>query len=112
MFSFLYQKVMGAVISRTSEPLLVMEYMDHGSLYDILHNKTFVLEGDCILPILRDVARGVRFLHAADPQVIHGDMKAANILVDSRFRAKVTDFGLSAKKSIGATGTPLWMAPE
>jgi class 3 adenylate cyclase len=32
--------------------------------------------------------------------------------VDSKFRAKVADFGLSQKKNLGATGTPLWMAPE
>ena len=92
--------------------MLVMEYMDHGSLYDILHNETIILEGDLILPILRDVAQGLRFLHAADPQVIHGDIKSQNVLVDNRFRAKVADFGLSAKKTVGATGTPLWMAPE
>lgn len=86
--------------------------MDHGSLYDILHNETIPIDGHILLPILRDIAQGVRFLHAADPCVIHGDLKAANILVDRNFRAKVADFGLSAKKTIGATGTPLWMAPE
>jgi len=32
--------------------------------------------------------------------------------VDSRFRAKVADFGLSQKKQIGGVGTPFWMAPE
>ena len=104
--------VMGAVISRRDDPMLVMEYMDHGSLYDILHNETMVLEGDFVLPILRDISQGMRFLHAASPQVIHGDLKAQNVLVDSKFRAKVADFGLSQKRNVGATGTPLWMAPE
>jgi len=106
--------VMGAVIDEYEEPMLVMEYMDYGSLYDILHNETVSLDGDLILPILRDVAQGVRFLHAADPQIIHGDIKAQNVLVDSKFHAKVADFGLSQKKEVGAigTGTPLWMAPE
>jgi len=104
--------VMGAVIDKREEPMLVMEYMDHGSLYDLLHNQTLEIEGEIVLPILRDIAQGVRFLHAADPKVVHGDLKAQNILVDSKFRAKVADFGLSQKKQIGATGTPLWMAPE
>lgn len=47
-------------------------YMDHGSLFDLLHNDTMILEGELLLPILRDVSQGMRFLHAADPQVIHG----------------------------------------
>jgi class 3 adenylate cyclase len=91
---------------------VLIEYMDHGSLYDLLHNETMVIEGEYILPILRDIAQGVRFLHAATPTVIHGDLKAQNILVDSKFRSKVADFGLSQKKRLGATGTPFWMAPE
>jgi len=104
--------VMGAVIDKKAEPMLVMEYMDYGSLYDVLHNDTMPFEGDLLLPILRDIAQGIRFLHAADPQVIHGDLKAANILIDCKFRAKVADFGLSMKREAGATGTPFWMAPE
>merc|ERR1712048_74094 len=92
--------------------MLVMEYMDHGSLYDLIHNETMPMEGEHILPILRDIAHGLRFLHAAKPRVIHGDLKAQNILVDSKFRAKVADFGLSQKRRVGATGTPYWMAPE
>lgn len=82
------------------------------SLYDILHNDTMVIDGEVLLPILVDISRGMRFLHSADPPVIHGDLKAANILVDNKFRAKVTDFGLSQKKNLGGTGTPFWMAPE
>lgn len=104
--------VMGAVIEKGEDPMLVMEYMDHGSLYDVLHNETMVIEGEVVLPILRDIAHGLRFLHAATPQVIHGDLKAQNVLVDIKFRAKVADFGLSQKRKVGATGTPLWMAPE
>lgn len=106
--------VMGAVIDTTLEPMLIMEYMDFGSLHDLLHNETITLDGDLLLPIVKDISQGLRFLHAADPQVLHGDIKSQNVLVDSKFRAKVADFGLSQKKvgSAGATGTPLWMAPE
>ena len=80
-----------------------VQYMEHGSLYDLLHNETMVIDGELLLPLLRDVSQGVRFLHSADPQVIHGDLKAANILVDSKFRAKVADFGLSQKKHLGGS---------
>ena len=126
--------VMGALIDKGDDPMLIMgkfcalntdsfrfvsnssnvsaEYMDHGSLYDLLHNETMVIDGEILLPILRDISLGMRFLHSADPQCLHGDLKAANILVDSRFRAKVADFGLSQKKNLGGTGTPYWMAPE
>ena len=51
------------------------------------------------------------FLHASSPPVVHGDLKAMNVLVDSRFRAKVSDFGLATKYKACA-GTPYWMAPE
>ena len=102
----------GAVIDPKSEPLLVMERMDHGSLYDLLHNDTFAMDGELLLNILRDIGQGVRFLHASTPLVLHGDLKAQNILVDGKFRAKVADFGLSQKKSLGVVGTPFWMAPE
>lgn len=85
--------VMGAVIGE--DPLLILEYMDHGSLYDLLHNASVPLEGEILLPMLADVTQGCRFLHSALPPVIHGDLKSANILVDARFRAKVADFGLS-----------------
>jgi len=103
--------IMGAVLDH-KDPLLVMEYMDHGSLYDVLQNETIRLEGEHILPILRDISIGIRFLHAAMPQVIHGDLKSHNILIDNRFRAKVADFGFSQKRSIDVRGTPYWMAPE
>ena len=103
---------MGGVLSKDIEPALVMEYMEHRSLYQLLHNETFVFDGELTINILRDISQGIRFLHAANPQVIHGDLKSANILVDRKFRAKVADFGLSQKQSLGRTGTPYWMAPE
>ena len=102
--------VMGACMG--SEPMLIMEYMQMGSLFSLLHNETVPLSGELILPILQDVTRGLRFLHSASPPVVHSDLKSANILVDNMFRAKVADFGLSQKKKVGAAGTPYWMAPE
>jgi serine/threonine protein kinase len=102
--------VMGAVLGK--EPMLVMEYMTLGSLYDILMNESYPFESDVLLYMLRDVVQGMRFLHTADPPIVHGDLKAANVLITENFKAKVADFGLSQKKRLGNVGTPLWMAPE
>lgn len=102
--------VMGAVLGK--EPMLVMEYMTLGSLYDLLMNESYPFESDVLLFMLRDVVQGMRFLHTADPPIVHGDLKAANVLITENFKAKVADFGLSQKKRLGNVGTPLWMAPE
>mmetsp|Transcript_6825 Transcript_6825/g.12470 ORF Transcript_6825/g.12470 Transcript_6825/m.12470 type:complete len:772 (-) Transcript_6825:97-2412(-) len=111
--------VMGAVIAPTVDPMLVMEYMEYGSLYDLMHNETMSAGGDIILQIVRDITQGIQFLHASKPPILHGDLKAKNILVDSRFRAKVADFGFSHFKMAGSNkvnailqGTPFYMAPE
>eukprot|EP00980_Cylindrotheca_fusiformis_P005527 scaffold1172_cov115-Cylindrotheca_fusiformis.AAC.2 len=103
--------IMGAVMTGV-EPMMVMEYMDNGSLYDLLRNETMYTGGEIIMQICRDVAQGIRFLHASKPPILHRDLKAKNILIDSRFRAKVADFGLSTKNKSGLSGTPFWMAPE
>jgi guanylate cyclase len=52
---------MGAVLDDTNGPLLVMEFMELGSLYDLLHNDSVALEGELLLPILGDVAQGMRY---------------------------------------------------
>ena len=93
-----------------------MEYMEYGSLYDLLHNETMTPGGEIILQVVRDIIQGIQFLHASKPPILHGDLKAKNILVDSRFRAKVADFGFShfkcAKQRNILQGTPFYMAPE
>ncbi|KAI2506307.1 guanylate cyclase [Fragilaria crotonensis] len=91
--------VMGAVIESGQEPL---RHGANGSW--VVVRFTSQRYHDCggryRTPILRDVAQGLRFLHAATPQVVHGDLKAQNILVDSKFRAKVADFGLSQRRAL------------
>lgn len=100
-------------MERGRDPMLVMEYMEYGSLSEgLLQNETLVLTGDMILQILRDVVQGLRYLHSAQPPVMHGDLKANNILIDSRFRAKICDFGLSTKQNNSIAGTPYWLPPE
>lgn len=64
-----------------------------------------------------DTARAVMYLHAID--IVHCDIKSANLLVDKNWVVKVCDFGLSRKVSGGLAdglnsmqGTFRWMAPE
>jgi len=106
--------VMGAVDdSDGGEPLLVMENAQRGSLYDLLQNQTVELEVPAALRILQDVVSGMKYLHSAEPPVLHNDLKAGNVLVHEDFHAKLADFALSVKKkAAGLRGTPFWMAPE
>lgn len=76
-----------------------------------MDNKTFPLDPEQTLPLIRDVMQGLRFLHLSVPAIVHGDLKCANVLVDSNLRAKLADFGL-AERMNRAVGTPFWMAPE
>lgn len=79
---------MGAVLG--SRPFLVMEFMERGSLRDLLSNQTFPLDPEQTLPLIRDIMQGMRFLHSAATPIIHGDLKSANVLVDANFRAKIS----------------------
>lgn len=63
--------------------------MELGSLHELLHNGDVLLDGDLVLTILQDIAKGVRFLHEAKPPIIHADLKSKNCLVDRFFRVKV-----------------------
>ena len=103
---------MGAVLSNKTDPMLVLEYMHFGSLSDLLQNESMVLEGKVLIEMLQDIASGLRFLHSSNPQIVHGDLKSSNVLVDDKFRAKISDFGLSRKgqsEKSKVTGTPYWM---
>lgn len=88
-----------------------LKNMERGSLYALIHNDTVVLEGDQLLHIMQDVAQGIRFLHASRPQVVHGALRAENVFVDAKFRAKVGNFGQCQKNHVESGGL-YWMAPE
>ena len=101
------------------ERYIITEYVDGGSVFDILRNKKeyFALTSLQKKNILHGLALGMAYLHALKPPIIHRDLKSHNILVDkSRNNVKIADFGLSRtiseSSTMTATGTPQWSAPE
>ncbi|KAK1285682.1 putative serine/threonine-protein kinase-like protein CCR3 [Acorus calamus] len=99
------------------ERLLVYEYMKNGALYNHLHNSNGKLESwKTRIRVCLDAARGIEYLHNyAVPPIIHRDIKSSNILLDSNWTARVSDFGLSLEGenlSMKAAGTVGYMDPE
>ncbi len=71
-----------------NQPALVLEYMKHGSLHDLLAKRKVKLSRSEIVQIALDVAKGLDHLHSLTPQIIHRDLKSANILVRIKTRAR------------------------
>eukprot|EP00727_Mastigamoeba_balamuthi_P001508 m51a1_g11354 putative ctr1-like protein kinase (169) ;mRNA; r:6774-10682 len=108
---------MGACTTDPSRLAIVTEFVSAGSLYTIVHKHWRSLRPEWLLRAIYDVALGMAYLHSLSPPIVHRDLKPMNILVDGESsRCKLTDFGLSCIRwedyLTGATGTPIWMAPE
>ncbi|KAK6125936.1 hypothetical protein DH2020_040325 [Rehmannia glutinosa] len=105
------------------ERLIVYDYMPNHSLITHLHGQ---LAAECLLDWPRRMmiaigsAEGIAYLHhEANPHIIHRDIKASNVLLDSEFQAKVADFGFAKLIPEGVThlttrvkGTLGYLAPE
>ncbi|WOK93974.1 hypothetical protein Cni_G02675 [Canna indica] len=101
--------------------LLVYEYMARGSLENHLFKRLLAsLPWSTRIKIAVGAAKGLAFLHEAEQPVIYRDFKASNILLDSDYTAKLSDFGLAKDGPQGddthvstrVMGTHGYAAPE
>ncbi|XP_028774557.1 serine/threonine-protein kinase STY17 isoform X2 [Neltuma alba] len=94
---------------------IVTEFMSRGSVYDFLHKQRGVFKLPSLLKVAIDVSKGMNYLHQNN--IIHRDLKTANLLMDENEVVKVADFGVARVQTqsgvmTAETGTYRWMAPE
>ncbi|KAG8382654.1 hypothetical protein BUALT_Bualt05G0099800 [Buddleja alternifolia] len=108
------------------ERLLVYEFMEYGSLEEMLHGRSRakdrrILTWEERKKIARGAGKGLCFLHHnCIPHIIHRDMKSSNVLLDNEMEARVSDFGMARLISALDThlsvstlaGTPGYVPPE
>ncbi|XP_057778897.1 receptor-like cytoplasmic kinase 176 [Salvia miltiorrhiza] len=103
--------------------LLVYEFMPKGSMENHLFRRGSYfqpLSWSLRVKIALGAARGLAFLHNAETKVIYRDFKTSNILLDSNYNAKLSDFGLARDGPTGdkshvstrVMGTYGYAAPE
>ncbi|KAI3826564.1 hypothetical protein L1987_00612 [Smallanthus sonchifolius] len=107
--------------SESENRLLVYEFMPKGCLDNHLFRKSVQpMPWATRMRIAIDVAQGLSFLHSQEPCIIYRDLKASNVLLDSDFNAKLSDFGLARNGPVGdnthvstrVVGTNGYAAPE
>ncbi|XP_049360563.1 serine/threonine-protein kinase STY17-like isoform X1 [Solanum verrucosum] len=94
---------------------IVTEFMSRGSIYNFLHKQKGAFKLPTLLKVAADVSKGMNYLHQNN--IIHRDLKTANLLMDEHGAVKVGDFGVARVQAqtgvmTAETGTYRWMAPE
>lgn len=91
---------------------IFLELVTQGSLASLYHK--YHLRDSHVSAYTRQILLGLKYLH--DRNVVHRDIKCANILVASNGMIKLADFGLAKATRLNdlksCKGTPFWMAPE
>ena len=103
---------------------IVMELCERGSLKSILLEKETSIENSELTRYAAETATGVAYLHSPEIAIVHGDLKADNVLIRSNGSVCLCDFGMSEAKdrsktmtqTVGASTqgglTVQWSSPE
>lgn len=96
---------------------VVVEYLTGGTLKKYLYaNRKKKIPFKAVIQLALDLSRGLNYLHSQ--KIVHRDVKAENMLLDSNRNLKIADFGvarveaLNPQEMTGETGTLGYMAPE
>ncbi|KAL7208079.1 hypothetical protein ACSBR1_029939 [Camellia fascicularis] len=98
-------KLLGCCLE-TDVPMLIYEFIQNGTLSQHIHdpNEEFPLSWEMRFRIATEVADALSYLHcAASIPIYHRDMKSTNILLDDKYKAKVSDFGISTSIDVDNT---------
>ncbi|KAJ7772980.1 hypothetical protein DFH07DRAFT_148774 [Mycena maculata] len=103
-------------IDRDSFPnslCMVSPWMEHGTVLNYLKDHGHAN----VDKLLSEIAQGLQYLHSRD--IVHGDLRGANILINQDWNACLADFGLSSFSNTttsmhtsNRSGSIYWMAPE
>ncbi|XP_058006438.1 LRR receptor-like serine/threonine-protein kinase IOS1 isoform X2 [Hevea brasiliensis] len=102
--------------------VLIYEYMANGNLkHHLSGEQPDILSWEGRLRVALEAAQGLEYLHnGCKPPIVHRDVKTTNILLDAKFQAKLSDFGLSrifpneddSHVTTTIAGTPGYLDPE
>lgn len=111
------QKLVGLYEDKNdaTKTALVTPFCENGSLHDVIQNDPPQFNLTAKTSILYGISKAMEYLHKNS--VAHRDLKPQNVLIDSNFRPKIADFGVSRQfdpKTMMKTeaGTAIYMAPE